>query len=420
MITECQITASGGGKPPVGVLLCLSHGDSASKQPAYSGRSPGEFGSSVRALLAIAVIVSLHFALLREASADWPLVRGDAAATGAVEQPLFAPGEELEILWTYEAPDSSFEATAVIADGEAYVGDLDCTLHAVRMSDGQKVWTKKFEQTGFVAGSAIADGALFTVDYNGVLRRHDLGNGDEAWQFDGKSEIFAPPNVYEGLVLIVTDAGELVSLDAATGEQQWIYTIDQPLRCWPTVVDGRVLVAGCDALLHAVDVKDGKELEKVAIADPPDSIPAYSDGRLYLCTAGGMFHVLTVKPLAEAWRRPGRGQGNELHAAALSDKLVVYGTHQKQVVALDRATGEEKWSFAVRSRATSSPVIAGDAVYFGTTRGRFYAVSVADGAELWQTNVGGQFIAAPAIADGRLVVGNTDGTLYCIGAAAKD
>lgn len=351
------------------------------------------------------------------AAADWPLIRGDAAATGAVADELPLP---LEIVWTYEAAESGFEATACIVGGVVYVGDVDGTFHAVKLADGEPVWTKKFEDAGFVAGSAIVDGKIFCVDYNGVVRCLDAASGELTWKFDTETALYAAPNVHEGRVLVAAESGQLFALDAATGEKLWEpFTIDQPLRCWPTVVEGRALVAGCDGRLHLVDVATGKGVESVDIGGPADGMPAVLGGRVYFCTASGVFHAMTIKPLAPAWQYGQRGQGEEIHAAAVTDKIVVLGTHDKRLVGLEPATGKPLWTLPLRSRAESSPVIAGDLAVFGTVRGRLQAVNVTTGKEAWSEEVGGRFTASPAVSDGRVVIGNQDGVLYCVEGKGK-
>jgi outer membrane protein assembly factor BamB len=176
-----------------------------------------------------------------------------------------------------------------------------------------------------------------------------------------------------------------------------------------------VLVAGCDGKLHLVDVKTGEGKEDVDIGGPADGMPAVLGDRVFFCTAGGAFHAMTIKPLAPVWQFQHGRQGEEIHAAAVTDNVVVLGTHDKRVVALDPATGDLEWEFSVRSRVESSPVIAGNLTFFATNRGRLHAVDLESGKETWQTDVGGTFKASPAVSNGRVVIGNTDGALYCLG-----
>ncbi len=359
--------------------------------------------------------VAVGFILASAASAagDWPLIRGDAKATGAVAEALPQP---LDILWTYEAESSGFEATAAIVDGLVYIGDFDGVFHAVNLADGKPVWTRKFEETGFVAGSAVVDGRIYCVDFNGMVRCLQAADGTPVWEFNTDTALYAAPNVHEGVVLIAAESGQLFGLDAAKGEQKWEpFTIDQPLRCWPTVVEGRVLVAGCDGKLHLVDVATGKGVDNIDIGGPADGMPAVIGDRVFFCTASGVFHAMTIKPLAGVWQYGHRGQGEEIHAAAVTDKAVILATHDKKVVALAPGSGNVIWEMPLRSRAESSPVIAGNAAYFGTVRGRLQGVDMKTGKESWNLDLGGRFTASPAISDGKLVIGNEDGVLYCIG-----
>ena len=363
------------------------------------------------------------------ALADWPLIRGDASARGVVKTPV---GSALQELWTFEAEDSGFEATAAIVDGIVYIGDVDGTFYALRIADGSVAWKQKFSDdlrvtgdkavwnaegldTGFLNGAAVADGRIYCTDYNGILRCLDAADGRLLWSLNTDSELYAAPNVHEKCVLLVTESGELLCLDAERGDVEWTFAIDQPLRCWPTVVAGRVLVAGCDARLHAVDLETGEAEESIEISGPPDSMPAVSNGRVYLCTAGGVFHAISIVPLEIAWQFRHPGQGEDLHGAAVTAESIIFGTHNKQVVALDPQTGDEQWSFPVRSRVRSSPVVAGSLALFGTIRGRMYAVDAVTGDQVWQQQCGGRFTASPAVSAGRLVIGNEDGTLYCFG-----
>lgn len=363
----------------------------------------------IAALLSVIACV----AALRPCLADWPLIRGDANATGVAETTLARP---LDILWTYESDKSAFAATASIVDGTVYIGDVDGTFHAVKLADGTPQWKRKFDNIGFIAGSAVVDGRIYCVDYDGVVHCLAVADGAPQWTYDTKSSLYAAPNVWNSRVLIVTDGGELVSLDAANGNEQWKFTIDQPLRCWPTVVAGRVLVAGCDGLLHSVDVESGKDVESIEIGGPADGMPAVFGDHVYFCTAGGVFYGAEVKPLRAIWQYVHKGQSEEIHAAAVTDKAVILGTHDKRIVALDPEKGGELWSFPLRARAESSPIVAGDLVVAATIRGRIHALELATSKEVWSTDVGGRFTASPAVSDGRVVIGNEDdGILYCIG-----
>ena len=350
--------------------------------------------------------------------ADWPLVRGNAHATGVATSKL---SSDLDLLWDYSVPASGFEATAVIADGMVYVGDMDGTFYALHLADGEPVWKRSFENSGFATAAAVVDGLIYVSDIDGVVRCLRAASGEDVWACETEAELYAAPNVHAGSVLLTTESGKLLAIEAQTGDQQWKFQIEAPLRCWPAVIEGRIFLAGCDERLHAVDFQTGKEVEGLDIDGPTGCTPGTFEKKMYFGTEAGTFYAIAAGPMEIVWEHhdPKRAQPIRV-AAAVDSRAVIYGSQGKRVVALDPTTGKPLWEFPVRSRTESSPVIAGDLVFFATVRGRVVAVDIASGREQWQYEAGGNFQASPAVVDGKLVLGNMDGTLYCFGNRKKE
>jgi len=347
------------------------------------------------------------------ASADWPLVRGDAFASGVAKSGLSA---ELGVLWKVTLEKSGFEATAIIVDGTVYVGDFDGTFYAFALNDGKLLWKKTFAESGFTEAAAFSEGRIFVTDFNGIVRCLDRKDGEVLWSHEAASESYAAPNVHDGKVLLTLEAGELLALDTKTGDQQWRYRIEAPLRCWPTVVEGRVLLAGCDQRFHAIDIATGTETAGLDIDAQTGATPAAMDGKVFFGTEQGTFYSITAKTMQVHWQTSNSKHGQPIRASAAVDRrCIIFPNHGKLVTALDPTDGSPLWTFSVRSHVESSPVIAGDLVFLPTKRGRLYAVDVISGEEHWQYQAGGTFLASPAIAQGKLVIGNEDGTLYCFG-----
>ncbi len=346
---------------------------------------------------------------------DWPVARGDAQSTGVAQSSL---ASSPALLWRYEVPESSFEATAIVVGSVVYLGDVDGTFHAVKVDTGESVWMTTFEETGFLSAAAIANGRLWVGDYNGVFRCLSTQEGTEHWQQTLAAEVMAGPNLHEGNVLVTTEAGTFTSFDAESGEQQWEFVLEAPLRCTPTVVGGRAMLAGCDGKLHAIDLATGEDIESIEIDGPTGNTPAAVGGRLYFGTEQGTFFAIDAgkSPMSIAWKfaDPRRRQSIR-SAAAVNDALAVFGSHGKRVYAIELATGEKKWTFPTRTRVESSPLIAGNSVIVATQRGKIHLVDLDSGKSTWTYDAGGGFIASPVVVDGKLIIGNTDGTLYCFG-----
>ena len=101
----------------------------------------------------------------------------------------------------------------------------------------------------------------------------------------------------------------------------------------------------------------------------------------------------------------------------MTEHLVVIGSGDKRLHAIDRHTGTGVWTFATRAAVDGSPVIAGDRVYVGSRDKTLYGINLADGQEVWKYNTAQPITASPAIAEGCLVIGTeaADGRLLCFG-----
>jgi outer membrane protein assembly factor BamB len=372
------------------------------------------FSASLRLCAILAVCSS--------ARADWPFARGGAESTGATDVTL---PDEPQVVWTYEAGETSLEATPVVAKGVAYFGDFDGTMHAVRVADGSLVWKQPIKGEGFSSPSAVDGDALYAPDIDGVVRCLATADGAERWAFETESEMYGGPLVHrlasgELLVLLPTEGGTLFALDAATGKEKWRFTIDAPLRCTPTVVGGHALLAGCDGKLHTLDVATGKETGSCDIGDPTGNTAAVVGDVAYFGTEAGAFLAVDAKDPAKpvvkwTYRNQRAGQGIRT-AAAVSKDTVVYANQGKVLFALHPDSGDELWQFRTRSAVDASPLLLGDGkALVATTRGQVLLIDPVKGDPLWDVDFGGSFIAAPAATGGMVLMPNTDGRLYSLG-----
>ncbi|MBM4415554.1 MAG: hypothetical protein FJ035_04745, partial [Chloroflexi bacterium] len=103
-----------------------------------------------------------------------------------------------------------------------------------------------------------------------------------------------------------------------------------------------------------------------------------------------------------AWTRE---LGAPVRTAATTDGTRVYvGLADDRMVALRLADGELAWAHRSPNTLWSPPTIGGGAVYFTLRRGDVVALDAATGAERWRVGTGGSYFAAPAVADSVLVV----------------
>jgi outer membrane protein assembly factor BamB len=88
-----------------------------------------------------------------------------------------------------------------------------------------------------------------------------------------------------------------------------------------------------------------------------------------------------------------------------------------RVTALNVATGAVVWSVRLPGApylggVLSPPAVSGDTVYVGSNNGRLYGLDRATGEEVWSYEIGSWVASGPAISGNALVAGAWDGNLY--------
>ena len=101
-------------------------------------------------------------------------------------------------------------------------------------------------------------------------------------------------------------------------------------------------------------------------------------------------------------------------SAAIADGTVYVGTYAGTLIALDLATGEERWTYTTGDLGIgeSSPAVAGDLVFVGDLGGVFHAVDTATGAARWTFETMGEIKSSPVVIGDRVLIGSYDGYLY--------
>jgi outer membrane protein assembly factor BamB len=351
----------------------------------------------------------------------WPVFRGDPQADGIAAGSL--PAQPV-VLWKKSIKDAMFEATPAIGDGMVYIGGLDGYFRALDLATGDERW-QFHSELGFKAPAAVRDGMVFAADGDGSAFGLDARTGKQVWVLHTDAEINAGPNFYHSSVLIGSQDGTLYALDSQTGKEHWKYSIDNMIQCSPTVIGDRAFIAGCDGKLHVLELAPGAKPEDptklvdsrtIDIHDPTGATPAAAGSLVWFGTQGNRFLCIDWQAGKQLWEFEPRRKQPFQSSAALGPAVVVVGGRDRNVHALDRATGKVVWQVATKSKVDCSPVIVGERIFVGTGDGRLMALALASGEKLWEYEAGGGFTGSPAVADGRLVIANDDGELFCFGA----
>jgi outer membrane protein assembly factor BamB len=161
------------------------------------------------------------------------------------------------------------------------------------------------------------------------------------------------------------------------------------------------------------------------------SAPAYADGKLYVAGVDGSIAALDAGNGRTVWSKNlGQRHGFILHhgensvrwasGAAVADGLLVVGSLEGEVLALDAGTGADRWHAQVSSEVVAAPAIANGIVVVRSNDGRLYGFNAADGSRRWvydRANVPALSLrgnAAPYIADGVVYAGEDNGKVVAL------
>jgi outer membrane protein assembly factor BamB len=358
----------------------------------------------------------------RSEPGDWPSFRQNLQQTGIAESPL---PQKLELLWETTVGEQVLATCAIVGE-RVYVPCLSGEIVCLNRRDGKKLWAyasvEKPEPNtippGFKSSPTVADGTVYLGDEEGVFHAIDAESGKGRWTFPTGGEIFSCAAVLEDKILFGSYDNALYCLNAK-GEQQWKFETQGYVHCSPAVIEGRTFISGCDEHLRVIDVATGDELADLPLQTYLIASPAIRGDHLYVGTYGGEVAAVDWKQAEIAWRKAtGMAQAPIHSSAAVTEDLVVVGSRDKSVTALDRQTGAIAWNFLTRGRVDSSPAIVGHRVFIGSADGNLYELNLANGKEVWKFNAGKPISAGPAIGDGVLVIGSEsrDGKVYCFGA----
>lgn len=367
----------------------------------------------------LAITVFLSIGALSLSAADWPLFRGNSLQTGVAPVPL---PDKLEIRWRFEAKDG-FEGAAAIDQGTVYIGSMDEHLYALDLDSGKVKWIYPSDKEQglkvgpFKAPVSYHDGAIYVGDADGMFHCVDAQTGKKRWTYNTESEISSGANFTNDAVIFGSGDEQLHCL-TLDGKEKWKFRVPGgPVLGTPAIVDGFTFAAGCDSTLHVIDTATGKEKGMgVDLGGQVGATVAVIGDRLYVGTMSNQVLGIDWKKGEVLWRYEAANRKQAFYAsAAATDRLIVTGSRDKRVHAINRKTGEAAWSFSTGGRVDSSPVVAGSRVYIGSQDDKLYVLELGTGRELQRLDLGSPIVASPAVAGDCLVIGTDKGVVYALG-----
>lgn len=205
-------------------------------------------------------------------------------------------------------------------------------------------------------------------------------------------------------------------------------------RMQPAYADGKLFAAGVDGTIAAMDATNGRTLWSKRLGERHGFIlhrgknslrwaggPSVNGDLLVIGSLEGRVQALDAGSGAERWHA--QVSSEVIAPPAISDGIVVVRTNDGHLYALDTADGSRKWVFdratvpVLSLRGNSAPRIADGVVYAGEDNGKVVALRLADGNPIWEQVLskgeGRSEIERLQDVDGQLAV--ADGVVYASG-----
>lgn len=380
------------------------------------------------------------------AGPDWPQVGGSAAHAGSVARRIEPP---VAARWTTALGGHVLTSAPIIAGGAVYAATTDLAdgdtggITAVELATGAIRWRVRTKKP-IRGGLAFVAGLVVTTQIDGEVLALDAVSGAVRWRramsrgfAPQAGAVFSPPAV-SGDAVFVGHQRAIAALSARDGAVRWH---DDP------VPDGRnSQSAAAIAIGHGLaigtfhrelggviawDAKTGErrwshsDLTTVAI----NAAPVIGDNAVYIVSGATEVTALDFdgKP---RWLVKLDEQGFDWGYASIGTPVLAAGTlivptMYGDLVALDAATGKERW----RHRATvgplrtthyrgsgqasfaASPIVTGNLVWVADAAGTLSALDLETGTSRGEIALGTPILASLAASGDWLVVAGFDGTL---------
>src|SRR6266704_3100096 len=278
--------------------------------------------------------------------------------------------------------------------------------NAVRLAWDRDTGVREIDAT-----PAVAYGTVFVNTRDRILALDEF-SGATIWNRSA-ARGFSSPAIFDDSVIVGTSDGMVVRLNASDGGLRWetrllTSTLFSGITSSPKVAFDRVLIgtfneSGGPGEFVSLWASNGTVAWRHPTGSVHYSSPAYSDGVAYVGIMG------TYNTTSQVTFDPPHG-----------------------VLALDAATGAEKWFFETGGSVAASPAIAGSRliapskdgnVFFATNtaHGSIYALNATTGAPVWsfEPSPSEYILGSPVAADGMVFAPSDNGHVYALGPAIR-
>ncbi|GGB18625.1 outer membrane protein assembly factor BamB family protein [Puia dinghuensis] len=253
---------------------------------------------------------------------------------------------------------------------------------------------------------------------NGYLYAIDAATGKAKWSYyDNSAPIWPAPTVAGGKVYEADFTGNLLAFDQTTGSllSSYLTSPNNHLQSNPTVVNGTLYIGGADSFFYAVNTNPWTPDWKIKLGKASSGSPTVDNGVVYF--ANDQLYAVNSSTGAIIWGVNPSSDSSAVYPGnpAVANGIVYFGSSDRNVYAMDAATGHLVWKYYTGDVVNASPTVANGIVYVTGGFDNLYALNAATGTLKWSYS-DGYVLASPCVANGSVYIASTSQYLHALDA----
>jgi len=348
---------------------------------------------------------------------------------------------QLEKLWTRDigrgAEDKAIKLVPAFSGSRVFAAAADGMVKALDSASGREIWKQNIENFYSASERKIAFSKSTDTITGGVGVGEDLvlvgsaagevvalnqSDGSLAWRALTTSEVLAPPQARDQLVVAQTIDGKVAGFDALDGERKWLYSTSVPsltLRGTSTPIITNYVMAGfANGRIAVLDKTQGLPVvdQRVAAAQGKSDLERLIDidgnmalvgNQLYIASYQG--NIVSVDMAAQGRIRWGKKASSVVGLGTGFGNVYLAG-EDSMLHAFDGDNGRDVWETdALLYRDITTPVAVDSYVAIGDFEGYLHIIAQSDGRFVSRRIIDKKGLGSSVVADGRrlYVMGNS-------------
>ncbi|HET9661017.1 MAG TPA: PQQ-binding-like beta-propeller repeat protein [Thermomicrobiales bacterium] len=384
-------------------------------RPAWDTRSHfqrwGKLAAAIAALLAVAAVGALLVTDRQQsgpapAGQPWSMTGGNPGKTNA--NPAGSPIADPTMQWRTET-NGRIDGAPVAADGVIFVGNQEHAVVALDADTGLQLWEANVRKP--VASTVAAANGIVVAGTSTSLYGLDIETGQTVWQREDLIPQGAP-TIVDDTVFVVDVTFRIRALALETGEDRWS---SDPSATAPAFAidehDHRLIATTEAGIVWGISTEDGAQLWQVDPGLGPLGTPLIDGDWVGIPIQGG------VARIDGATGAPGLKNAlpfEGIPALALAGDQLVASTDVR-VVAYDRDSLDVRWSNQLLTGLTGGVTMGSSSIYLPTSDRELIALDRATGSVQWSLSLDEVPQVAPAVTNDRLYLSTRAGSIAAIG-----